>query len=191
MALHGHPRCTNALTFYPFPSYISRMLTKFEKQIVSSIQGDIPVVKRPYAKIAKQLDITEEILILTLKKLCEKGVIRRFGATLRHQNSGFESNAMAAWKVEEERVEEVGKKLASFRQVSHCYRRNPTKKWPYNLYTMVHARNEESCRATVRMMSEATSVDTYVILFSRRELKKTSMQYFSTNNNDNPVKSHM
>ena len=60
------------------------MLTELEKQIVASIQGDIPVVKRPYAKIAKQLDITEEILLETLKKLCEKGVIRRFGATLRH-----------------------------------------------------------------------------------------------------------
>ncbi len=157
-----------------------RMLTELEKKIVASIQEDIPVVKRPYTKIAKQLDITEEILLKTLKKLCDKGVIRRFGATLRHQNSGFGSNAMAAWKVEEERVEEVGKKLASFRQVSHCYRRNPTRKWPYNLYTMVHARDEESCRKTVRMMSEAASVDSYAILFSLRELKKTSMKYFST-----------
>lgn len=158
------------------------MLNDLEKRIIASIQGDMPVVKRPYAKIAKQLDITEGTLLETLKNLCKRGVIRRFGATLRHQNSGFESNAMAAWKVDEERVEEVGKKLASFRQVSHCYRRNPTKKWQYNLYTMVHARDEESCRETVRMMSEAASVKTYAILFSRRELKKTSMKYFSTDN---------
>jgi hypothetical protein len=33
---------------------------------------------------------------------------------------------------------------------------------------------------TVRMMAEATSVETYAVLFSRRELKKTSMEYFST-----------
>ena len=155
------------------------MPTELEKKIIASIQGDIPVVKRPYAKLAKELDISEEALLETLKKLCEKGVIRRFGATLRHQNSGFGSNAMAAWNVEEERVEEVGKKLASFRQVSHCYRRNPTLKWPYNLYTMVHARDEKSCRETVRMMSEAVSVSAYSILFSRRELKKTSMKYFA------------
>jgi siroheme decarboxylase len=156
------------------------MLTELEKKIVASIQGDIPVIKRPYAKIAKQTDITENILLETLQKLCERGVIRRFGATLRHQNSGFESNAMAAWKVKEELIEEVGNKLASFRQVSHCYRRNPTRKWPYNLYTMVHARDEESCRKTVSMMAEAVSVDTYAVLFSVRELKKTSMKYFST-----------
>lgn len=156
------------------------MLTELEKKIVASIQGDIPVLKRPYARIAKQLDIAEDILINTLENLCEKGVIRRFGATLRHQNSGFGSNAMAAWKVEEARIEEVGKKLASFKQVSHCYRRNPTKKWPYNLYTMVHARNDESCIKTVSMMAESVSVETYAVLFSLRELKKTSMKYFST-----------
>jgi siroheme decarboxylase len=156
------------------------MLTEIEKKIIASIQGDIPIVKRPYARISKQIDITEEILLKTLKKLCENGVIRRFGATLRHQNSGFESNAMAAWIVDEERIEEVGRKFASFRQVSHCYRRNPTGKWPYNLYTMIHARDENSCREAVRMMSEAASVYKYAVLFSRRELKKTSMKYFST-----------
>jgi DNA-binding Lrp family transcriptional regulator len=156
------------------------MLTELEKKIVASIQGDIPVLKRPYARIAKQLDITEDTLITILANLCEKGVIRRFGATLKHQNSGFESNAMAAWKVDENRIEEVGRKFASFKQVSHCYRRNPTKKWPYNLYTMVHARNEESCIKTVSMMAESVSVETYAVLFSVRELKKTSMKYFST-----------
>ncbi|MBU1054661.1 MAG: Lrp/AsnC family transcriptional regulator [Proteobacteria bacterium] len=158
------------------------MLTELEKKIIASIQGDMPVLKRPYAKIAKQLNITEEILLSTLNRLLEKGVIRRFGATLCHQNSGFEANAMAAWEVDEDIVEQVGKKLASFRQVSHCYRRNPNKEWPYNLYTMVHAKTEESCLKTIRKMSEATGVKNYTVLFSRKELKKTSMQYFSAEN---------
>ncbi|MFH2044369.1 MAG: Lrp/AsnC family transcriptional regulator [Pseudomonadota bacterium] len=158
------------------------MLTELEKKIIASIQGDMPVLKRPYAKIAKQLNITEKTLLDTLNRLLEKGVIRRFGATLCHQNSGFEANAMAAWEVDEDIVEQVGKKLASFRQVSHCYRRNPNKDWPYNLYTMVHAKTEESCLKTIDKMSEATGVKNYTVLFSRKELKKTSMQYFSTEN---------
>lgn len=156
------------------------MLTELEKKIIASIQGDMPVLKRPYAKIAKQLNITEKILLSTLNRLLEKGVIRRFGATLCHQNSGFEANAMAAWEVDEDIVEKVGKKLASFRQVSHCYRRNPNKDWPFNLYTMVHAKTEKSCLETIRKMSEATGIKNYTVLFSRKELKKTSMQYFST-----------
>ncbi len=154
------------------------MLTKLEKKIISLIQGDIAITQHPYLGIAEKLGISEEVLLNTLKDLCKRGVIRRFGATIRHQKSGFKANAMTAWKVEENRIDDVGKKMASFKEVSHCYRRNPSDEWPYNLYTMIHARDEESCHQTAHRMSEAALVDTYKLLFSRRELKKTSMKYF-------------
>ncbi|MDY6792442.1 MAG: Lrp/AsnC family transcriptional regulator [Thermodesulfobacteriota bacterium] len=156
------------------------MLTELEKKIIASIQGDIPVISRPYLEISNRLNISEETLLETLKDLCDRGVIRRFGATIRHQKSGFAANAMVAWIVDEERMEEVGEKMSSFKEVSHCYRRNPTDEWPYNLYTMVHAKDEEMCRKIARTMSDESRVKNYKLLFSRRELKKTSMQYFST-----------
>jgi len=158
------------------------MLTKLEKKILSSIQGDIPITERPYLEIAEQLGISEDTFLEKLKDLCDRGVIRRFGATIRHQKSGFKANAMVAWKVDEKRIIEVGKKMASFREVSHCYRRNPNGDWPYNLYTMIHAMDEKACRKTARKISETTSVNTYLLLFSREELKKTSMEYFPQNN---------
>ena len=154
------------------------MLTELEKKIIASIQGDIPVISRPYLEISKKLKISEETLLKTLKDLCDRGVIRRFGATLRHQKSGFAANAMVAWIVDEKRVEKVGEKMASFKEVSHCYRRNPTAQWPYNLYTMIHAKDEDTCRKTAGKMSSETCVENYKLLFSRRELKKTSMKYF-------------
>lgn len=154
------------------------MLTELEKKIIASIQEDMAVCERPYRNIAEKINITEAELLERLKDLSRRGVIRRFGATLRHQRAGFSANAMVAWKVDEDRIEEVGQKLATFHQVSHCYRRNPTADWPYNLYTMVHASNEQACRETVQKMSRATSVQDYTLLFSREELKKTSMLYF-------------
>ena len=101
-------------------------------------------------------------------------------ATLRHQNSGFTANAMAAWQVPEARVESAGAIMAAFPQVSHCYGRKPTGRWPYTLYTMIHAADEASCRETARQMARATGIDRYVLLFSLKELKKTSMEYFQT-----------
>lgn len=136
------------------------------------------VCERPYRAIAEKINITEAELLERLKDLSRRGVIRRFGATLRHQRAGFSANAMVAWKVDEDRIEEVGQKMATFHHVSHCYRRNPTADWPYNLYTMVHASNEQACRETVQKMSRTTSVQDYTLLFSREELKKTSMVYF-------------
>jgi DNA-binding Lrp family transcriptional regulator len=154
------------------------MLTELEKKIIASLQEDIEITERPYLGIARKLEISEQVLLETLQDLCDRGIIRRYGATLRHQKTGFTANAMAAWQVDEKRIDEVGSKMASFREVSHCYRRNPTDRWPYNLYTMIHASDEDACRQTAQNMSEATSADTYTLLFSRKELKKTSMIYF-------------
>ena len=154
------------------------MLTKLEKKIIASIQQDIAVTERPYLEISKQLGISEKTLLESLQSLCDRGFIRRYGATLRHQKTGFTANAMAAWQVDEDRIDEVGSKMASFREVSHCYRRNPTDRWPYNLYTMIHASDEDACRQTAQEMSNAASVHNYTLLFSRKELKKTSMVYF-------------
>lgn len=154
------------------------MLTEIEKKIIASLQGDIPVVERPFLEIADNLGISEDELLEKISDLCERGIIRRFGATIRHQMSGYTANAMTAWKVEDERVNEVGEMMASFREVSHCYVRKTTDTWPYNLYTMIHAKDEESCHAIAREMAKKASVEQYTLLFSVKELKKTSMQYF-------------
>ena len=153
-------------------------LTELEKQIIASIQGDMPIVARPYLAIAERLGVTEAVVLDTLRDLDRRGVIRRFGATLRHQKSGFRANAMVAWKVAESRIDAVGARMAAFPAVSHCYRRTPSDDWPYNLYTMVHAADEAACREIARRMSEETGEADYALLFSRRELKKISMQYF-------------
>jgi DNA-binding Lrp family transcriptional regulator len=155
------------------------MLTDIEKKIIASFQGDIEITAQPYLKIAKSLGIKEEKLLEILGDLCKNGVMRRFGATLRHQKSGFSANAMVAWQVPEDKIEEVGSTLAGFVQVSHCYRRDPHDLWPFNLYTMVHATSEDECYRIAKKMSEKTSMDTYTLLFSQKELKKTSMAYFA------------
>lgn len=155
------------------------MLTDLEKEVVASIQGDMLIVPQPFAQIAAKIGIDEDTLLGVLEDLVRRGVIRRFGATLRHQKSGYKANAMTAWQVEEDRMDEVGEIMASFKEVSHCYRRNPTPEWSYNLYTMIHGKDEDHCRQIAAAMSEKAGVETYSLLFSRRELKKTSMKYFS------------
>ena len=156
------------------------MLTDLEKKVIASIQQNMPISERPFAELALAIGITEDLLLATLRSLSERGIIRRFGATLRHQRTGYTANAMAAWKVEEARIDAVGRTMAGFPQVSHCYRRDPSPAWPYNLYTMIHAEDESACRATAQQMALAAAVAEYTLLFSREELKKTSMVYFAT-----------
>lgn len=156
-------------------------LTDVEKKVIEAVQGDIPITPRPYQEISEKIGIEEDAFLEILENLYKRGVIRRFGATIRHQKSGFKANAMVAWKVDENRIDEVGEIMASFQAVSHCYRRDPKGDWPYNLYTMVHAKDTASCLETAANMSKKANVKIYSPLFSVRELKKTSMEYFSDN----------
>jgi DNA-binding Lrp family transcriptional regulator len=154
------------------------MIDDIDKKVIRLIQGDLPLDSRPFAVLAEKAGIPEEDFVQRVAALKKKGIIRRFGATLRHQEAGFSSNAMVAWIVPEERVEEVGKAMARFRAVTHCYQRKTTKGWPYNLYAMVHGDDREECYETAKKMAMKAGIQDYILLFSEKEFKKTSMQYF-------------
>lgn len=154
------------------------MIDELDKKVIHLIQGDLPLDPRPFALLAQKIGISEEEFVRRVKFLKERGIIRRFGATLRHQEAGFSANAMIAWVVPEERVVEVGVRMAKFREVTHCYQRRPQKGWKYNLYTMIHGENEEACLKIAKRISRKTGIEEYALLFSEKEFKKTSMQYF-------------
>ncbi len=153
-------------------------LSDLEKSIIRELTGDLPVTSRPFAPIARQLGISQKRLLAIVKRLKDEGYIRRFGATLRHRNSGFSANAMVVWKIPDEKIQEVGRAMASYREVTHCYHRRPEGQWKYNLFTMIHGRDEEACRRVAEKISRETGISEYRLLFSQRELKKTTMRYF-------------
>ena len=153
-------------------------LSDLEKSIIRELTGDLPVVSQPFAPIARQLGITQKQLLTIIRRLRDEGYIRRFGATLRHRNSGFSANAMGVWKIPDEKIQEVGRAMASFREVTHCYHRRPEGRWKYNLFTMIHGSGEEACRRIAEKISRETGITDYQLLFSQRELKKTTMRYF-------------
>ena len=154
------------------------MIDEKDKKVISIIQGDIPLDPRPFRVAARKVGMSEEEFIARVRKLKEKGIIRRFGATLRHQEAGFSSNAMVAWQVPEDKIDQVGETMASFREVTHCYHRRPQPQWPYNVYTMIHGSSKDECRAIAEKIAKATGMRKYILLFSEKEFKKTSMEYF-------------
>ena len=154
-------------------------LSDLEKTIIRELTGDLPVISQPFNPIAGQLGISQRQLLRIVKRLKEEGYIRRFGATLRHRNSGFSANAMVVWRVPKEKIDEVGRNMASFREVTHCYHRRPQGNWKYNLFTMIHGAGEQACRRIAEKISQATDMTDFQLLFSHKELKKTTMRYFS------------
>ena len=155
-----------------------RQFTPLEKKIIHELQQDLPVVRRPFAAVAERVGISEAELLDKVREFIADDIIRRFGATLRHQRTGFDANAMVVWEVEPERAEEVGNIFASFREVSHCYQRPAMPDWPYRLFTMIHGSSSGVCRQIAQRMSDAAGVEKFDLLFTQEELKKTTMAYF-------------
>jgi siroheme decarboxylase len=149
-----------------------------DRAVLRLVQDDLPDSATPFADIAKATGATEARVLDLLGGLAASGAIRRFGATLRHQQAGYQANVMVAWRVPEDDVDRLGPVMAERPEVSHCYHRRTCPEWPYNLYTMVHGRTAEACLAVVASLSRETGVTDYALLPSLQELKKSSMRYF-------------
>jgi DNA-binding Lrp family transcriptional regulator len=85
---------------------------------------------------------------------------------------------MVAWRVDENDTDYIGGVFSSFTAVSHCYARVVPEIFGYNLFTMVHARNEEEMESIVNKMSSVSGLKDFQIIRSIKELKKISMSYF-------------
>ena len=156
-----------------------RPLDEPQKRLVRLCQGDIPQTAAPFAELAAAMNWTRERVLAQLSDWIDAGVIRRFGAVVRHQRLGFAANAMVVFRVADERIDDVARRLADNDCVSHCYRRPPLEGFDYNLYAMVHAATERQIRDFVKRFVSQARIEDYDLLPSKTEFKKTSMRYFS------------
>ena len=156
-----------------------RQFTDQEREVLRVVQKNLPDSLTPYADIAASVGIDEKSVLNLLKELKEQGAIRRFGASLKHQKTGFSHNAMVAWKVSPHDVDEAGQEAARHPLISHCYYRpSSASDWPYEFYTMIHGRSTEEYKEVIAALIDTTVLKEYAVLESLKELKKTSMTYF-------------
>ncbi len=153
-------------------------LTPEHIEVIKALQKDIDIVEEPFKGMTEALGMSHERLFQIAGELKESGVMRRFATILNHRKAGFGANAMSVWSVPEEEGEEVGKQLAEFSAVSHCYLRPRYPNWPYNLFAMVHAKTQEECDTLIEEMAKETGLKEYGKLYSTREFKKQRLVYF-------------
>ncbi|HAE41285.1 MAG TPA: Lrp/AsnC family transcriptional regulator [Candidatus Riflebacteria bacterium] len=148
------------------------------RQVLSELQDGFKLETRPFKRIANQVGCSEEEVLEVIKRSREEGLIRRIGAAVRPGHLGHTANALVVWQVAEDRIDEVGTALAEMREISHCYERECPPNWPYNLFTMIHARSEEELDQLIADIFQRFSLGQYKVLRTVKELKKTSMRYF-------------
>ena len=147
--------------------------------VIRATQGDLPVVAEPYAAAAAELDMEQEQLLGHLEGMQQRRLLRRVAAILFHRRAGFSANGMGVWKVPEDRVAELGPRMAAFRGISHCYQRPTYADWPYSIFTMAHGRSKEECDAILTSIAAQTGIEERATLYSSTEFKKIRLLYFT------------
>jgi siroheme decarboxylase len=157
---------------------------EFDRSVIRALQGDMPVVSEPYAPAAAQLGVTQDELLEHLRGMQERRLLRRVAAILFHRRAGFSANGMGVWKVPDERIMELGVRMASFRGISHCYQRPTYADWPYSVFTMAHGRSKDECDAILDSIASDTGISDRATLYSSTEFKKIRLLYFTEDHAD-------
>jgi DNA-binding Lrp family transcriptional regulator len=148
--------------------------------VIRALQGPMEVTDRPYDAAAREVGMATEAFLDHLRGMVDRKILRRVAAILYHRRAGFSANGMGVWRVPEDSVEEIGRRMAAVRGISHCYQRPTYADWPYSVFTMAHGRSKQECDAILDHIADEHDLhgDDRAVLYSSTEYKKVRLHYF-------------
>ena len=129
-------------------------LSALEKKLVNRWQKGFPLIPRPFAQIAAELDISERAAINIVKDLKERGVLSRLGAVVRPNTVG--ASTLVAMAVPPAELEKVAAIIGKIPQVNHNYQRENE----LNLWFVVTASSRAELAAILTNIKAETGYDT-------------------------------
>lgn len=160
----------------PAPEPITHALSARDRQILQRLSNGLALSRRPFKDLSGACSASEHFLIQSVRRLVEAGFISRFGVIVRHRALGWRANAMIVWQVPLSGIGEAGAALAELPGITLCYQRRPVPgKWPYTLYSMIHAKSRDAALSVLenaRALPQLSGVQ-HEVLFSLRCFKQT------------------
>lgn len=107
------------------PSAARRSLARLDAldaALINRLQGELPLVPRPFAAVAEELGCSEAELLERLHRLLGEGTLTRFGPLFQIERAGGRF-VLAALQVPQERYEAVTALVNAHPEVAHNYRR--------------------------------------------------------------------
>lgn len=173
-ALDKQSRERHSCALQPVPATF--IIEKGDRDLAQALTTGLPLISRPFERIATDLESNECAIIQRIGELSSAGIISRVGVIVRHRALGWRSNAMVVWDVPVELIDKAGGALAALPGINLCYRRTRHEgAWPYNLYSMIHAKSREEALAVISEATIEAGLQSYprAILFSTRCFKQT------------------
>lgn len=133
-------------------------LSALEFALLNRFQREFPVVPRPFAALAQQLDSTEANVITQLQALQRGGWVSRVGAVFRPNAIG--ASTLAALAVPADRLEQVSAQISAIAQVNHNYEREHH----FNLWFVVAAASATQLRAVLQHIETISQCGPVLVL---------------------------
>jgi len=125
-----------------------------DRRILNRLQEDIPFKKRPWKIMAGELGIKEEGLIEKIAFFKKNGVIRRISAVFSPRKINY-SSTLVAVKTAPGSIEDTAKKINSYTEVTHNYRRGGE----YDLWFTLVGKNRKRIDYILRQVQKNKDIE--------------------------------
>jgi len=125
-------------------------MDEIDRAIVNRLQGGFPLIERPFAAVAAELEFAEDNLIARVRNLLEEGVLTRFGPMFQVERMGG-AFSLAAMRVPPADFDRVAAVVNALPEVAHNYERSHE----YNMWFVLATESPERiARAIARIERE-------------------------------------
>ena len=97
-------------------------LTQTDRTLINRLQDDLPLARRPFADLAKELGLSEDYLLTRIARLKSDGILTRFGPFFDAAAMGGDF-CLCAMAVPEDAFDAVLTKVNAHPEVAHNYER--------------------------------------------------------------------
>jgi len=94
-----------------------------DRELLSALQGDLPLLSTPFAVIGQMIDMSEKEVIKRIERLKREGLVRQLSAHFDMRALGYRSCLVAA-RVAPEKVDDAAAVITAHPGVTQNYRRN-------------------------------------------------------------------
>ena len=132
------------------------MIDDADRAIIAALQDGFPLVPRPYADKALELDLSEQDLIDRIARMRESGIVTRFGPFLNAEKIGG-GFCLCAMAVPPEKWDAAVAVVNARDEVAHNYRRDHR----LNMWFVLATETPEGIDDVIRRIEAATGLPVF------------------------------